>query len=221
MSGMTGDTARGHRPVADTEDGRWLSYTELAAERGISRASAIRMVRRQRWRRQAGNDGEARVLVPADALPGDQAGGNDTGQTPGHALGDDTGQQSLMASALTALEDAVTALREQLTHANGRADSERQRADRLDLLIETERGRIVAVEAKAAAREAELRGRLDDLGAKLTDAQAELAAAQDKAGASSAEVLMLARKVNEAAEADAERRARGLLARLRAAWRGS
>ena len=218
MSGMTGDTARGHRPVADTEDGRWLSYTELAAERGISRASAIRLVRRQRWRRQAGNDGEANR---ADALPGDQAGGNDTGQTPGHALGDDTGQQSLMASALTALEDAVTALREQLTHANGRADSERQRADRLDLLIETERGRIVAVEAKAAAREAELRGRLDDLGAKLTDAQAELAAAQDKAGASSAEVLMLARKVNEAAEADAERRARGLLARLRAAWRGS
>ena len=63
--------------------------------------------------------------------------------------------------------------------------------------------------------------RLDDLAAKLTDAQAELAAAQDKAEASSAEVLMLARKVNEAAEAEAERRARGLLARLRAAWRGS
>ena len=62
--------------------------------------------------------------------------------------------------------------------------------------------------------------RLDDLTAKLADAQAELAAAQDKAEASSAEVLTLARKVSEAAEADAERRGRGLLAPLRAAWRG-
>ena len=35
--------------------------------------------------------------------------------------------------------------------------------------------------------------RLDDVTAKLTDAQAELAAAQDKAEASSAEVLMLAK----------------------------
>ena len=52
-----------------------------------------------------------------------------------------------------------------------------------------------------------MRGRLDDLAAKLTDAQVELAAAQERAKASSAEVLMLARKVNEAAEA--ERRAAG------------
>ena len=59
--------------------------------------------------------------------------------------------------------------------------------------------------------------RLDDVTAKLTDAQAELAAAHK---ASSAEVLTLARKVSEAAEADAERRGRGLLAPLRAAWRG-
>ena len=36
-------------------------------------------------------------------------------------------------------------------------------------------------------------GRLNDLTAKLIDAQAELAAAQDKAEASSAEVLMLAK----------------------------
>ena len=43
---------------------------------------------------------------------------------------------------------------------------------------------------------------LDDLTAKLTDAQAELAAAQDKAEASSAEVLMLAKAVNEAAEVE-------------------
>ena len=61
---------------------------------------------------------------------------------------------------------------------------------------------------------------LDDLTAKLTDPQAELAAAQDKAEASSAEVLMLAKGKRRRRLSEAERRARGLLARLRAAWRG-
>ena len=56
------------------------------------------------------------------------------------------------------------------------------------------------------SRADELRERLDRLGAKLTDAQAELAAAQDQ--------------VEALTQAEAERRARGLLARLRAAWRG-
>jgi len=52
------------------------------------------------------------------------------------------------------------------------------------------------------------------------DAQAELAAAQDRAKAAEGQVQTLAKAVNQAAAADAERKARGLLARLRAAWRG-
>ena len=58
----------------------------------------------------------------------------------------------------------------------------------------------------SAARADELRGRLDDLGGKLADAQTELAAAQDQ--------------VEALTQAEAERRARGVLARLRAALRG-
>jgi hypothetical protein len=53
------------------------------------------------------------------------------------------------------------------------------------------------------------------------DAQAELAAAQDRAKAAEGQVQTLAKAVNQAAAADAERKARGCWARLRAARRGS
>ena len=70
-------------------------------------------------------------------------------------------------------------------------------------------GRLQQAEAgreTAEARGDELRDRLDDLGGKLDGAQAELAAAQDQ--------------VEALTQAEAERRARGFLARLSAALRG-
>jgi hypothetical protein len=42
---------------------RRMTYAELANVRGISAASAERLVRRRRWPRQTGNDGIVRVLV--------------------------------------------------------------------------------------------------------------------------------------------------------------
>ena len=36
----------------EIEDGRWLTYAELAELRGISKASATRMSFRHKWRRQ-------------------------------------------------------------------------------------------------------------------------------------------------------------------------
>src|SRR5690348_231366 len=45
-------------------DVRWLAYAEIAALRGISRASVERKVRRARWRRQVDDQGVTRVAVP-------------------------------------------------------------------------------------------------------------------------------------------------------------
>jgi len=54
---------------ADSPNGRWMIYEELAADRGISEASAKRLVRRHKtWRRQADNRGIVRVFVPPDVL---------------------------------------------------------------------------------------------------------------------------------------------------------
>jgi hypothetical protein len=47
-------------------DGRWMTKREIAAVRGISIASADRLVRRHGWRKQPGNDGRVRTYVPSD-----------------------------------------------------------------------------------------------------------------------------------------------------------
>src|ERR1700712_3511056 len=54
--------------LSDTVDGKWLTHAELAEARGISKASAARLVRRTKWRRQADNHGRVRILVPFDAI---------------------------------------------------------------------------------------------------------------------------------------------------------
>jgi hypothetical protein len=74
--------------------------------------------------------------------------------------------------------------------------------------------------ARAEATVVELRERLDDALAKLADAQAELAVSQDHAEAVSARAVAAVEAEQELRQADAERRARGRLQRILAAWRG-
>ena len=82
------------------DNGRWMTFAELAAARGISRASASRLVRRRKWRRQTENQGSVRILVPTeDNEPADS------------------------------LSDVVRTFREQLEQANSRADRAETRAD--------------------------------------------------------------------------------------------
>ena len=49
-------------------DVSWLSYTELAERLGSGRQSARQLAIRRRWMRKPGNDGQARVAVPLEAL---------------------------------------------------------------------------------------------------------------------------------------------------------
>jgi hypothetical protein len=208
---MPGTDAGHHMSDDAGTGGRWMTYDELAAMRGIKRIGAVRLVQRYKWRRQAGNDGRARVLVPHDALQ--PVRGTDAGTSApepiaptsaGSAAENDAG--TLLAGALAALEGAVAGLREQLDAANGRAE-------RAESAVATDRAEVAAERAKADA----LRERVDDLQAGqelMMDMHARaLAAAQDQLS-----------RVREAAEglrqAEEVRRARGLLARLRAAVRG-
>jgi hypothetical protein len=180
--------------TADIGDGaRWMTFAELAEGRRISKASAIKLVRRHGWRRQRDNKGNVIALVPLTWA-------QDTSQRerdgPRDNQPDDTADSS---QAIVLLEAAFSALREQQEHERAalreQIDRERARADHAEQGRDADR-----------ARADELRQRLDDLTAKLTDAQAELTAAQD-----AAEALR---------QADDARKARGRLARFRAAWRG-
>lgn len=50
-------------------DVRWMTYDELATAMGIAPDSARRLVARKKWARRQGNDGKARIGVPADVIP--------------------------------------------------------------------------------------------------------------------------------------------------------
>ena len=52
----------------ERDDGRWLTYPELAGVRGIDKPSAIRLATRKKWRRQRDNHRVVRVLVPTEWL---------------------------------------------------------------------------------------------------------------------------------------------------------
>ena len=179
-------------------EGQWLTYAELAKYRGIDRTSAVRLAIRRHWRRQKGNTGrEVRVLVPPEALTSD-ASMAVSGDASEHTSVD-------ISSIVSGFEAALSVLREQLERSD-------QRADRAELATTELRGQIEALQAKLTAAEA---GR----GQAETDAR-ELRAHEAALQLQLAQTTAAAQGAEELRQADAARKARGLLARLRAAVRG-
>jgi hypothetical protein len=117
--------------------GRWMTLAEIAALRGISEASASRLVRRNKWRRQPDNRGVVRTLVPSGwevwlDRRSDVQGSVDSPDSPGQ-----------ISLAINALHEAVAALREQLSRAEAGREAERARADAL-------RDRLLAMQEQLA-----------------------------------------------------------------------
>jgi chromosome segregation ATPase len=177
---------------ADTGDVRWMTYAELGQARGISTASATRLAFRRKWRRQAGNDGIARVAVPVTEAQqrSDKA----------HDIRDDDGGD--ITRVVSALEVAVTSLTKRAEAAESRADraeqgrdAERSRADALGDRIEALRVQLAQMEAEGAA----------------SDVQASELTAQLKQARTDAQELR---------QANAARKARGRLRRAWDGWRG-
>jgi hypothetical protein len=110
---------------ADTmsDSARWRAFAELAAARGISQASASRLVRRRRWRRQTDNQGRVRVLVPSED--------NEPGDAHGHRPRPGVGLRSRLRNLS---RSRVRANREQqrADSAEARAERAEQRADRAE-----------------------------------------------------------------------------------------
>jgi hypothetical protein len=191
------------------DDGRWLTYRELAQARGIDVPSAVKLSRRQRWRRQAGNRNTVRIFVPLDWLSGD----NDpetrdetrdaTRADPGTRETDPGTYPAAFETALKAIEAAhaseVAALREQIVAA------ETARAS-MQGMVERFAGAVRDAEDAARIERARSTAEIADLRSDLDMARAQATTAHDAARA--------------LRQAEAERKVRGLLARLRAAVRG-
>jgi hypothetical protein len=123
-------------PAVDPS-GRWMTLAEIAALRGISEASASRLVRRYKWRRQPDNRGVVRTLVPSGwevwlDRRSDVQGSVDSPDGPGQ-----------ISLAINTLHEAVSALREQLSRAEARREAERALADAL-------RDRLLAMQEQLA-----------------------------------------------------------------------
>ena len=188
------------------DDVRWLSYSELGQVRGISTASAIRLVFRRKWRRQDGNDGTVKVAVPVDeANPQREVADND-----GDGVGRDIGQ------VVGLLETAAAMLRERGEEADVMVAALHATAEealaRAEAETVTEREARKQAEGATAAAEAQLSQVREDFERERREAEARRVteqAAREKAEAEAARL----RQENQA------RRDLGLLARLRAALR--
>jgi hypothetical protein len=139
----------------DGDDVRWLSYTELAAVRGISRDLAARLVQGRDWQRRIDTDGTVRAAVLMTVL--EPVGGQPARLTP-DARADTRGHDDPMTKTL---EDHLTSLRDQLGRAQARLQAlqdereMRMRADGertvLKQVIDILQARLDAAEAEAAS----------------------------------------------------------------------
>lgn len=120
----------------DTSDGQWVTYGELAKARNIERRAAVRLAQRRRWRRQAGNDGLARVLVPPDWLkPVDRAR---------DVAADDAGDDALVVAS--AQVDAGRSVTAGTDHAGRAAGPRAYRGDVATAEVATLREQIATLQ---------------------------------------------------------------------------
>jgi hypothetical protein len=114
------------------EDGRWMTFRELASARDISLASAGRLVRRRHWRRQKDNQGTVRVLVPpGEELPSEHR--------PADSRPDDLSDIHSNGETLRTLREAIALLRERFAQLEQRAAKSEARAERAEAELERER----------------------------------------------------------------------------------
>lgn len=142
-------------------DVRRLTYAELAAVRGISRASAERLVRRKRWPRQVGNDGVVRVTISPDETAPDKTG-NGADRHPGHPPPDIIPDSS--DSATPAIPDIMGVIREVVRPLTAQLERERERIDRAERKIDKLEVALAdarAAEQIAADEAAALRAQID------------------------------------------------------------
>jgi hypothetical protein len=203
----------------------WMTYAQAAAHLGLSPEAVRHRARRAGWRTQPGNDGRTLVMVPDDELPTD-AQLRPAVQTIVRAPARTPDHQAEIARAHARAERAEARADEALQRADA-ADADRRAAialaDQTVTLLTDAVARADRAEAAIAGerqRGDELRYRLDGLLHDLDSAQRQARDAQAAAEAAQIAQAEAEADTTELRLADAARKGRGRLARLRAAWRG-
>jgi hypothetical protein len=170
-------------------DTRWLTYDELATALRISPDSARRLVARNKaWPRKPGNDGRVRIGVPAERLPPDNPHVA-THDAPPDVRVDDThdvvpdATHDVVPDATHDARADVTltlaALEAHISTLKTDVERERERADRLERVLDEARAAGVVFQAEAAVAPAlratveALKGALEGERSRVTELRAE------------------------------------------------
>jgi predicted nucleic acid-binding Zn-ribbon protein len=141
---VSGNPALGDTSMVNGADEQWMTYAELAIARGITKASANRLVRRHKWRRQIDNHGHVRVLVPGAIVSSDEKPDIDTDSMAG------------IARAITSLHDAMSVWQEQIERERRRADQAELRAEAADTRADSAEKAVRVLEGQLAAGGADI-----------------------------------------------------------------
>jgi hypothetical protein len=212
MDTRTVTTDPGEGSGEPSGEGRWLTYDDLGRVRGIGRESAVKLAQRKRWRRVPGNDGIARVLVPPEWLTLAKEPSPEVSPEPSPDSSPD------ISSIISGFETALATLRE--AHASEIATLKDDH-ERFVAALRDEHGRLIAVvETTAKALTERMEQTLAGEQGRADRAEQALAGERGRADVLRDRIDTLQAEMTGLRRAEAERQARGLLARLRDAWRG-
>jgi len=193
-----------------------MTFAELAEVRRISKASAIKLIRRHGWRRQRDNKGHVRALVPLPWLEGNEQQEPDTqpdnlGDREAYSPAEIPGL-SRVISAFEAAVTSITLLAEntekRADRAEIRAESAESRVNQAELDLSAERNQAERLKSElekaqisqgeAEADAAELRVRLDAAEASVERAEQDLATERKRAETAAAELRQAEAAVQKA-----------------------
>jgi hypothetical protein len=195
----------------------WLTYAQAGERFGLT-SDAIRMrARRRGWRSQPGNEGRTLILVPDDttieprsrSLEGSPKRTAEQSEIVERFLDRIEAADARAATSEHRAEQAerrAERFETRAEHAEQRADAERARADQLRETLDITAGELAATERR-------LREKLDLAEAILGIAQRQAREAEQERDRAEDAVAVLR-------QAETDRKAKGLLARLRDAWKG-
>lgn len=107
-----------------------LTYAEIAERLGIEREAARQLVKRKRWPKWKGNDGQLKVSVPEEAF----STRTSTGFRPDDETGTDPVDNRMEAGVLPVLNRHIERLEAQLEEALKRAGDRDEIAKQRDML---------------------------------------------------------------------------------------
>jgi hypothetical protein len=224
------------QPVArPIERPSWLTYAQAAERLGLSAEAVRHRARRSGWRTQPGNDGRTLVLVPddemADIRPRAPVHMADRTPVRTNDHDDEIARANARAERAERRADEANERAAATLVVAGRALAQLAdagaRADQAEAMIADERAKAAALRqqlVRVDARSDELRTEAKAAHERADELQAGQELMMDMHARALAEAADQLSRVREAAEglrqAEQDRRARGLLARLRAAVQG-